>query len=345
MSNLYLFPCIPDIKSGYGIAVMSDIEHLNCSQDDYYIFIADSINIRIPFKKALVIYRNNIFFRIFNFLSNGHPAFYSSTFLFLFFWLKFRKRNFDFLFIGDINFYGLNNYFKYKSAKLRLHNVYLKIFDNLQGFRFDFEYAKMYYEAFVGSNVEKKIIRALRKRDIEMVCITEQEQRYLNTKFDLNIGLLKVNLKNHIKNTLTARAEFCWDKRIVWLGGLSSHKLICMKHFIETIYPDLKNSINGLKFELYGKGTDRFLSTENDICGYGFVQKLDLQKFSNSIFINPDCLGGGVKLKLLTFVQNNVRFLTTELGAEGFSREELGDFAVISDLSNWKNILLNISNC
>jgi len=344
LSNLYLFPCLPDTKSGYGIAVGSDMEHLSCSVDDYYIFIADGGDINIPYNKSLIIRRNNLFFRFCNFLLNGHPAFFSSTFLFLLFWLKFRKRNFDFLFIGDINFYGLNKFFKYKKAKLRLHNVYLKIFENLKGIRIGLEYIKMYYEAFVGSNVERKMIRELGSGNLEIVCITQQEQRYLSTKFDLNIGLLKVNVKNHVISTLTSSIEFCWDKRIVWFGGLSSHKLICMKHFIETIYPDLKNSISGLKFELYGKGTDRFFSTEHDICGYGFVQKLDLQKFSNSIFINPDCLGGGVKLKLLTFVQNNVRFLTTELGAEGFSIEELGDLAIISDLPNWKTILLNISN-
>ncbi len=340
--NLYLFPCFPDSSSGYGIAVSSDIISLNCSPNDYFIFISDKKQENTLYKNSLVIYRRNPFFMLLNFFFKGHPSFFSSLYIYVLFYLKFRLYKFDLLFIGDINYFGIQNYFVFKDVKLRLHNVYLKIYNNLSKFDFSKEYLKFYYEVLIGCTLEKSVIRYSKNNKIDILCISEQERDFLINKFSLKASVLKIPFDCKISEGQINK--FHWDNRIVWLGGLSSHKLLCMKYFEKNIYPELKGNIKNLRFELYGKGTEKFSMPDMDVFGYGFIDNFDFKSFSNSIFINPDLVGGGVKLKILSLVQNNVFFLTTHLGSEGFNKDELGSRVIIDDIENWKSILNSFKN-
>lgn len=325
---------MPDNTSGYGIAVNSDISSLKCSLDDYYIFISDEINAGSQFPNSLILRRNNIFFRLFNVLFRGHPSFFSSLYIFLRFFIKFQKYNFHSLFIGDINFYGIQYYFKSEKKILRMHNVYLKMQQNLIYIK-SRDYFKLYYEVLVGARIERAAIKYIKNKKMEILCITEQERDFLNKRYNLCTGWMKIFKCVNQSSTKHKEEHFTWDNKIVWFGGLSSHKLLSMSYFVENIYPEIKKKNSNIKFELYGKGTVQFSNPNLNIMGFGYINSFEFKDYSNSIFINPDIIGGGIKLKLNSYIEHNLVVLSTPLGIEGFSKLDFEGYCFIEEISNW----------
>jgi len=91
-----------------------------------------------------------------------------------------------------------------------------------------------------------------------------------------------------------------------------------------------------LEFHLYGKGTTDLNNTDNGVFGHGFY-KGDGMPFKNEgLYINPDIIGGGVKIKLLSYFENGVTFLTSPFGYEGYPEDLIDNqYCFVKESHNW----------
>lgn len=105
-------------------------------------------------------------------------------------------------------------------------------------------------------------------------------------------------------------------RRLVWLGGLSGHKLVSMRCFLRDAWPLIRSRNPGLELDLHGMGTEQFK-------GYPGVNARGVWRGSgwpagcDALFVNPDYVGGGVKIKLLDYIEAGIPFISTPEGAQG----------------------------
>lgn len=338
--NLYFMPCLPSTKSGYGIAVESDLKHyIKYDPNNIFIFIIDGHNNIEEIKKkfninhCILIKRNNIFFRLSNLFSTGHPGFFSGFLFFLFLIIKLKTKTFKYVFIGDVNFFYVSKYINCSYIEYRLHNLYLKMIKNIPLIWDSRIFIKVFYEAYIGSHIEMKIIDKIKKTENNnLLLITDAERDFLQVNYKINCSTLPVSQAIDMK--ISHHTNLIWDKKLIWFGGLSSHKELGINYFIKYIYPDLLNTIPDLEFHLFGKGSLKFNMPRNNIYGHGYVIHFNVENYRNSIFINPDIIGGGIKLKLLFLYSNGLTCLSTPLGVEGFD-----------NINDWKELkILNIND-
>lgn len=64
-----------------------------------------------------------------------------------------------------------------------------------------------------------------------------------------------------------------------------------------------------------------------------------------SLYINPDIIGGGIKLKLQTLIEAGVPFISSVFGFEGYSHSIIDNrYIIVEEEANWVKKLLNLSN-
>ena len=339
-SNLYLFPSLSGKFSGYSIAVSSDIEYFRPTNEDYQVFIIETpTSINEDAVNTLYIYRNDVFFRLANLISNGHPGFFSGYILKKRIKKAFGKTEFDKIFYGDINFIPLFKYLKANQTIVRLHNSYIKMFDNLIRNKLLFKDFRVLYVCYFGSIIEKKIINEKRRNNsLHIKMITNEERDFINNRYFINCSTLPVKIEPCKKNILR-KEKITWNKKLVWFGGLSSHKKIGIDVFIEKVYKPIALIHSDIELDLYGKGTNKYNNSNLRIKGFGFVKDFDFNTFHNSLFINPDIIGGGIKLKLFDFYNNNANCLSTKLGVEGFPFARNSKNLIILPIEEWSKFI------
>lgn len=339
--NLYLFPSIAGTDSGYQMAVQSDIEYYKPDSKDCIIYISEHKEKRK--KNIIYLHRDNHFFRLLNIISTGHPGFFSGFYLYFFILIKFRKTKFNKIIIGDINFFPLVKYCKYEKLDVRLHNLYLKMRKELDKINFNFRHFRIQYESYIGAKIEKKLAYFAKENEVTLYLITEEESNFINTNFDLHSKILpiKYNLSVQHKSNLS---KLAWDNKIIWFGGLSSHKVIGIDYFIDNIYTKIHKRNPNIQFLLFGNGSEKYCNKNLGITGYGFIKEFQFTDFERSVFINPDIIGGGIKLKLFKLYQKNVFCISTALGVEGFPFRDSWEKLNIVPLSEWECFFDKINN-
>lgn len=345
-NNLYLLPAIPGNKGGYSLAVKSDIMFFDIKIDDYVVIISNNEKYfpegKVKSGNILYIYRNSILFRVFNLFSTGHPSYFSGLYLKFMINKYFGKQHFNNIVLGDINYCNIIDYIKYNKITVRLHNLYLKMLLNLKQYNGSTGYFKMYYECIIGSSLEKKLLKLPENKINKFYLICEEEKNYLFNHYSRDYDTLPVKLPIKRNSTKTHNEDFKWDFSLVWFGGLSSHKKFGMNYFIRTIFPQILSLDSSIKLDLYGSGSEYFNNNMLNIKGFGFIENFSFFERKNSIFINPDIIGGGVKIKLYELYNEKTICLSTALGAEGFPYIEKWNELIIGDIGGWPDIIKNI---
>jgi predicted MPP superfamily phosphohydrolase len=109
--------------------------------------------------------------------------------------------------------------------------------------------------------------------------------------------------------------------KIIWFGGIHAHKIDSVRWFITDVFYKLRQKYPHLEFHLYGNNTMAFDNPKNNIYAHGRYQGTSLPNKADSIYINPDVSGGGVKVKLIQYFEEGVTFVTSPFGMEGYSSE------------------------
>ena len=62
-----------------------------------------------------------------------------------------------------------------------------------------------------------------------------------------------------------------------------------------------------------------------------------------AIYVNPDVIGGGIKLKLMNLMEEGVPFISTPFGFEGYSHDLMDDrFCIVEEMDRWADRIVSI---
>ena len=131
--------------------------------------------------------------------------------------------------------------------------------------------------------------------------------------------------------------------KIVWFGGVEGHKISSINWFLNKILPELKNQIPNLEFHLFGRNTEMFKDTAKHIFSHGEYHGADMPMKDVALYINPDILGGGIKVKIQSFLNNGVTFISSPFGFEGYNKALIdNDYCYVIEDIRWVEAILGI---
>lgn len=328
--RLFVFPEAPVPDNGFGIAVADAYRRLAPTDDDIVVWY--STKKTFPQLKdthhlmmKLPIWSPR---RIKNLLINRPSHELSpSTFSFL------RKYDFEEIHCDDTTFFfTLRKLFPDKHINVRFHNSYARIEDRRRllhiplGLKFRLV-LKAYYQ------LERMIFN---DRNSTKIFLTAEDQNYYCSHFGIySDSYVWPGMEYEKLNALKTRCQMSKVDRLVWFGGIESHKESSVRWFADIVFPQLKQRFPELTFHLYGSGTQKFDNQAVGIFGHGFYDGEGTPDKGRSLFVNPDIIGSGIKLKLLTYMQAGVPFITTPFGFEGYPKELADDFCIVSEKEHW----------
>jgi hypothetical protein len=121
-------------------------------------------------------------------------------------------------------------------------------------------------------------------------------------------------------NEQKTKSDVITGNKLVWMGGVESHKKKSMQWFIESVFPVIKSEIPDVEFHIWGNRTKQFDNPSCGVFGYGFYNGNDFPFKISALYVNPDIIGGGVKVKLATYFENGLKFISTPFGFEGYNK-------------------------
>lgn len=333
--NLYLFPAVPSNKGGYNIAVTKDYEKLRPSAKDIIIWndnIVLNTNepnnsyyfnpVRLLSKKAI---ENIIKGRFSQEFSASELQFLSSY-------------NFEEIHCDEVIFYrAIRKLFPNKKITVRFHNLFYRILvrEKLLKIKSDWRFegkmqivTKLEKEIFLDNNVYK-------------IFITEEDGLFykaITGRSDYEIWDFEPNVLEIEKNRNAIQIKHI----LVWFGGIESHKTSSVKWFVNEIFPQIKAAYPDTELHLFGSKTESFDNQSINVYGHGHYDGNDMPFKDTSLYINPDILGGGIKIKLLSYFNRGVPFITTPFGYEGYNKNLIdGKYCNVVNNSDWVDYIIN----
>ena len=153
----------------------------------------------------------------------------------------------------------------------------------------------------------------MRDNNCRKIFISKEDQSYYTSMFGKSQD-------SEVWAFVPTKGELAWStfkQKIVWFGGIDAHKKSSVDWFIKEVFFPLKKIVPKVEFHLYGAGTDFYNNEKNSIYGHGFFNGEGLPE-TNCLYVNPDIVGGGVKMKLMDLFREGVPFITTPFGFEGY---------------------------
>ena len=227
--NLYLFPECARLNSGYGIAVDFAYKMLLPNEDDLVVwytnqndipyFHSSDIIIKKPSYKSLKRFLNLCFKR-------PSLEIKKEQLLFL------RSFEFDVIYCDEVIFYrAIRELFPDKYIKVRFHNCYARIRDRkrLLNLKSDWKFN-------VNLNCFYKLESEIFKDDnAEKIFLSEEDRTFyslMTGRKDAVVWAFMPNMNIAYAN----RGSILYKKKIVWYGGVSTHKKASLRYFIKQIF-------------------------------------------------------------------------------------------------------------
>jgi hypothetical protein len=128
--------------------------------------------------------------------------------------------------------------------------------------------------------------------------------------------------------------------RFIYVGSTAGHQAFGLRLFIDRVLPVVRHRIGAVELHLWGMGTDRFHQPSAGVYGYGFRKENDLPFGGDGLFIIPDLLGGGIKVKTADALNNGRAFITTPFGMEGYMPHPDPNI-LVADFEEWAEVILS----
>jgi hypothetical protein len=333
--NLILFPESASLKNGYGIAVDYAYNKLNPNNNDLIIWYTNDKDLPKYKESDIILRRPRLFSfkRLKNMLFNRLGAEVTTKDLH-----DIKAISFENIYCDDVIFYrAIRKLFPEKFITVRFHNCFsriknrkniLKIRENVMFEIKLLEYQKLEREIFRDKNTHK-------------IFISEEDRAYyklLMGRTDSSVWSFKLDENKAYQN----RTEVLFDNKIVWFGGLQDHKMSSIYWFINEVLPKIKLEIPNIEFHLWGMNTIKLNSPKNNIFGHGYYTGKGFPFKETALYINPDIIGGGVKLKLKTYYEEGLIFITTPFGFEGYSLDLVDNkYVMVEDLDSWSEVIIS----
>ena len=146
----------------------------------------------------------------------------------------------------------------------------------------------------------------------------------------------------NMEKAFSNRKEITFDHRIIWYGGIESHKKAAINWFVQEVLPQIRKAVPDIEFHLWGKGSVHFNNPEAYIFGHGFFEGEGVPSYT-SLYINPDIIGGGIKLKLQTLIEAGVPFISSVFGFEGYSHSLIDNrYIIVEEEAHWAEKIIEI---
>lgn len=313
MRNLYLFPAAPFKNGGYNIAVLSDYNRLHITENDVTVWNQETIPDWVPKKNAHLFKPASIKSR--KALTNMLKGYFTQEFSMS--ELSFLKDyEFENIFCDEVIFYRtIRKMYPHKKLTVRFHNLFYRILVRNEILKIKTN-KRFQGKLKILTELEKEIFN---DKKVHKIFITEEDALFYQTLMasnDYEIWSFQPDKKMMKEN----RKPIKISHKLVWLGGVESHKTLSVKWFIENVFPYIKKTYPDTEFHLYGSCTESFDNPHQNIFGHGFYKGEDIPMKDEALYINPDILGGGVKIKLLTYFNNGIPFISTPFGYEGYDK-------------------------
>ena len=337
--DLYIFPEAACLNNGYGIGVDYAYKRLCPSKSDVVVWytILEKEDMMYLKDKDVIIKKNqtisvksicNILFR----KDRTECSYKDLAFL--------KGMVFEHIHCDEVIFYrSIRKLFPAQQMTVRLHNCFARIYDRKQmlGLRLDWKYEIKLRNMY---RLEREIFRDNR---VHKIFISDEDRDYYTANFGrFNDSESWLYLPNLEKANNSRKIKPSYTHKLVWYGGIESHKKASITWFIEHVLEDIRKQIPDVEFHLWGRGSLAFNDPNRKIFGYGFF---DGEGFpmENSLYVNPDIIGGGIKLKLMTFIENGIPFISTPFGFEGYSKELIDNvFCIVEEQENWVKRIIDI---
>jgi len=354
IKRLFFFPEAPNNFNGYGIAVSEDLKKFVFSDSDLIVFYTDKLKgdiekyIKLP-GQVVVIKRNKNLMKLFKsrFRILNPGRFWDNEVL-----NTVSNNEIEYIFCGDTIFYEfIHLFFADKSSKIaiRFHNNWHKIKSRIRLLKVKVN-LKFYItnllidirterKAFLNRKADKYFISTSDLAYYRLITGNRDGQVWGVTEFsDAEVSGLGAADKN-ISNSFDVAANALRHKRFIWFGTVVAHSVDGVNRFISDIFKPLQSEYPSLEFHLYGYGTEAFNSTVNNIYAHGIYKGDSLPMKNEGLYILPDLTGGGIKLKVNSFIVNEVCFLSTPFGVEGYSIDKLSRIADVVEFDLWEEHL------
>jgi len=336
--NLIMFPESASLRNGYGIAVDYGYDILSPSTDDLIVWYTDD--------KALPRFKDGDVWmqrpglvnakRFKNMIMNRvGPEVTVSDLRFL------KGKNFDNIHCDDVIFYrALRKLYPTQHLTIRFHNCYARIQDRKEilGMHLNIKF-EINLRAL--TKLEREIFR---DKNVHKIFLSEEDKGYYTSmtgRSDASVWAFDMDKNKAIQNRTTS----CFDNKLVWFGGVQDHKIRSVNWFIEDVFPQILAEIPSVEFHLWGRDTEPFDNPDQHVFGHGVYSGNDIPLKDTALYINPDIIGGGVKLKLKSYFEGGVPFITTYFGFEGYNKDLLDDkYCIVSEMDKWADTIISLLN-
>ena len=334
--NLFIFPESPVLTNGYGIVVNSDYIRLSPADSDIIIWYTNSqenplfkVGDHILKRPKIINFKR---FKNMFFLRSGSEVEFNE--------LEFLKNlNFESIFCGDVIFYkALRKLFPNKNLTVRFHNCFARILDRKRLLRIDLD-VKFKLDLRLMYSLEKEIFL---DKNVKKVFISNEDKDYyklMTGANDANVWGVDVDMENAVLK----RKPNNFDNKLIWFGGVQSHKMKSVVWFIENVLPKIKKEVPTVEFHLWGYKTTKLNNPKLNIYGHGYYSGSEFPFRNNALYLNPDIIGGGVKVKLKTYLEEGISFITTPFGYEGYKSDYIDNkYCIVKEQENWSETIIEL---
>ena len=326
MKRLIVLPVNPGSHSGYEIAVASDLQRLGVTDQDVVV-IYEAQN-KTDYKNVVTIPRPGRYSaaRLGNAL-RGLPNLTLDAQA-----IKpvLDQGPFDEVFCGEVFFYpALRELLPDTKLTVRLHNFFAltRVRQQARGYPID-KLFKLNLACF--SKLELRIAADPHAR---LLFISDQEHAYGKLLYpSMDSGVWAVQPES-IQQPQAPR-----QRQLIWFGSISTHKRYSVKHFVNHVMPPLRHKFPDIVCHMYGKGTQAFDDPANGVHGHGFFDGQGLPHLGEGLYINPDLLGGGAKIKVGDILRHGGPIISTPFGMEG-APDVSSEHVLIAEIDAWENVL------
>lgn len=350
--RLFLFPETPSDANGYTIAVREDFNRFDFNKDDlvivwtlFYdesILFFENLHRALGLNSVIIRRKRDWFYRLQSLLLFRHPSLFYSNCI-----AKRVERIYqiEYVFCGDTTFFPFMDTIKGDFVReVRFHNVWMKILLRRHITQQAVVGSIMRINLFFFDSLEKRIFKA----NVNKIFINRSDLKF----YEVMTGDTSAKVWSVIDD-FSKRDVFHNDMlfnddgslQIIWFGSVSGHMKGGLKWFIKHVYIPLMDDGLNLRFDLFGEGSLKFSSKRYRITGHGRFVDSGVPMGGRGLYINPDLLGGGIKLKIKYFIEFNLRFLSTPFGMEGYEAVDTGNRALISPPNQWQEVFRALFDC
>lgn len=335
--NLYIFPEAACNINGYGIGVAAAYSRLDIKPEDIVVWMTS-----FPKEKMMYLRENDFIIQrpktisyksIINTIKGTNRSELSADDLsFL------SDKKFDKIYCDEVIFFrALRKMYPDQLITVRLHNCFARIYDRLRllGRRVDLKFM------ITLRNMYKLERYVFNDKNSFKIFISNEDRDYYTSHYgktsDSSVFDYSVNLQQALEN----RLPLYLDNRLIWYGGVESHKKAAINWFIAEVLPKVRSTIPEIEFHLWGKNTTQFNNPSEMVFGHGFFDGDGMPSHS-SLYVNPDIIGGGIKLKLMSLIESGVPVISSPFGFEGYSHSLIdNEYCIVQEDDKWAEFIID----